>query len=198
MGLFKYLRKQKKKRGLCARKPRKNTIRDLVSISERPPSISDRKEFGHCEADLLILSSVRGRNIITIVERKSRYCWLIDNHSKASNPIISKIKSALNSCLGSFKSMTFYRGKEFARHKQLLIAAYFCNPHSPWQKGSVEHLNGRIRALLPKNPSVRPVFKCHIDWMQKIINNTPMKILGYHTPTEAFDSEKNCPVALEL
>jgi len=60
------------------------------------------------------------------------------------------------------------------------------NPHSPWQKGAVENLNGRIRALLPKNSSVRGVSTSHIDWIENIINNTPLKVLGYLTPLEAL------------
>jgi len=186
LGLHQYLRRQKKKRGYFPKGAKKNTIRNLVPISERPSYINNREEFGHCEGDLLILSSVRGRNIISLIERKSRYCWLIDNHSKASAPVITKIKVALESSGKSFKSVTFDRGKEFAKHEELLLDTYFCNPHSPWQKGAVENLNSRIRAFLPKNPSVRPVTKQHIDWIQYIINNTPLKVLGYLTPAEAF------------
>ena len=198
LGLRTYLRRKKRERGLFARQGKKPTIRDLVPISERPHSIDNRVEFGHCEGDLLILSSVRSRNIISVVERKSRYCWLIDNHSKASGPVIEKIRTALEASGKSFKSITFDRGKEFAYHKNLGIDTYFCNPHSPWQKGSVENLNGRVRALLPKNASIKHVSSQLIDWAQNIINNTPMEVLGYHTPMEIFCKAQNTEVALDV
>lgn len=194
-----YLRRHKKKRGLFKRHLNKKPgIRDLVPISERPSYVDTRREFGHCEGDLLILSSTEKRNIISVVERKSRYCWLIDNYSKASNPVIGKIRSAFKASSKSIKSITFDRGKEFAYHKNLGIDTYFCNPHSPWQKGSVENLNGRIRALLPKNASARHVDTHTIDWIQNILNNTPMKVLGYHTPLEIFNRAKDRAVALEV
>ena len=100
--------------------------------------------------------------------------------------MISKINSTLGILSNQFKSITFDRGKEFAKHHELPAKTFFCNPHSPWQKGAVENLNGRIRALLPRNSSIRGVSTEHIDWIENIINNTPLKVLGYLTPLEAL------------
>ena len=181
-----YLKRKKKVRGLDYRKAKRNTIVGLIPIAARPDFINNRSEFGHFEADLLIISGAKGSNIITIVERKSRWSKLICNYSKGSNAVISKINSTLGTLSSQFKSITFDRGKEFAKHHELHAKTFFCNPHSPWQKGAVENLNGRIRALLPKNSSIRGVSTSHIDWIENIINNTPLKVLGYLTPAEAF------------
>ena len=186
LNLPSYLKRKKKVRGFRYRKSKRNTIVDLVPISTRPEYINNRSEFGHFEADLLIISGTKGTNIISIIERKTRWSKLIYNQSKGSNPIISKINSTLQELAEQFKSITFDRGKEFAKHRELPAQTFFCNPHSPWQKGAVENLNGRIRALLPKNSSVRGVSTSHIDWIENIINNTPLKVLGYLTPLEAL------------
>ena len=186
LNLPSYLKRKKKVRGLYHRKAKRNTIVDLVPISTRPEYINNRSEFGHVEADLLIISLAKGANIISIVERKTRWSKLIYNQSKGSNPVISKINSTLGILSEQFKAITFDRGKEFAKHHELAAKTFFCNPHSPWQKGAVENLNGRIRALLPKNCSVRGVSTSHIDWIENIINNTPLKVLGYLTPLEAL------------
>ena len=186
LNLPSYLKHKKKFRGFYHRKPKRNTIIDLVPISTRPEYINNRSEFGHFEADLLIISGAKGTNIISIIERKTRWSKLIYNQSKGSNPVISKINSTLEILSNQFKSITFDRGKEFAKHHELPAKTFFCNPHSPWQKGAVENLNGRIRALLPKNSSIRGVSILHIDWIENIINNTPLKVLGYLTPLEAL------------
>jgi IS30 family transposase len=195
LNLPSYLKRKKKVRGLHYRKAKRNTIIDLKPISTRPEYINNRSEFGHFEADLLIISGVKGTNIISIIERKTRWSKLIYNQSKGSNPVISKINSTLGTLSEQFKSITFDRGKEFAKHHELPAKTFFCNPHSPWQKGAVENLNGRIRALMPKNCSIRGVSTSHIDWIENIINNTPLKVLGYLTPLEAL--HKNAVVALD-
>ena len=186
LNLPSYLKRKKKVRGFYHRKAKRNTIIDLIPIATRPEYINNRSEFGHFEADLLIISGAKGTNIISIIERKTRWSKLIYNQSKGSNPVISKINSTLGILSEQFKSITFDRGKEFAKHHELPAKTFFCNPHSPWQKGAVENLNGRIRALLPKNSSVRGVSTSHIDWIENIINNTPLKVLGYLTPLEAL------------
>jgi IS30 family transposase len=195
LNLPSYLKRKKKIRGFYHRKSKRNTIVDLTSIATRPEHINNRSEFGHFEADLLIISGAKGTNIISIVERKTRWSKLIYNQSKGSNPVISKINSTLGILSNQFKSITFDRGKEFAKHHELPAKTFFCNPHSPWQKGAIENLNGRVRALLPKNSSVRGVSIEHIDWVENIINNTPLKVLGYLTPLEAL--HKNNVVALD-
>ena len=190
-----YLRRKKEARGMVRCRKNSNTIVGLQPISIRPEHINNRSEFGHFEADLLILSGAKGTNLITIIERKSRWSKIINNRNKSTSPIIGKIACSLKVFADQFKSITFDRGKEFARHYDLPADTFFCNPHSPWQKGAIENLNGRIRALLPKNSSVRPVSQSHIDWMEDVINNTPLKVLGYLTPLESLASRNS--VALD-
>jgi IS30 family transposase len=187
LNLPSYLKRKKKFRGFNHRKSKRNTIIDLKSITTRPEYINNRSEFGHFEADLLIISGAKGTNIISIIERKSRWSKLIYNQSKGSNAVIGKINASLGMLAEQFKSITFDRGKEFARHYELPAKTFFCNPHSPWQKGAIENLNGRIRALMPKNSSVRGVSTSHIDWIENIINNTHLRVLGYLTPLEALN-----------
>ena len=121
---------------------------------------------------------------------------MIYNHNKGSNSVISKIEAALKPLSSQFKSITFDRGKEFAHHHQLPAKTFFCNPHSPWQKGAVENLNGRIRTFLPKNSSLRYIPKSYIDWIENIINNTPMKVLGYLTPLESLSASLGVALVL--
>jgi len=93
-----------------------------------------------------------------------------------------------------YKSMTFDRGTEFANHQELGIDTYFCDPSSPWQKGLVENMNGRIRKLIPKH--TRPYFlkQKDLDWIADILNNTPRKVLGFKTPHELFNASlSNAP-----
>ena len=100
-----------------------------LSLEERE-NINDRLEFGYFEADLLIISRTKGTNIISIIERKTRYSKLIYNQSKGSNPVINKINSILGMLLEHFKSITFDIGKEFAIHHELPAKTFFCTPHS--------------------------------------------------------------------
>ena len=186
LNLPSYLRRKKRARGFYHCKQKRNTIVGLTSITTRPEYINNRSEFGHFESDLPIISGAKRTNIISLIERKTRWNKLIYNQSKGSNPVISKINSALDTLTDQFKSITFDRGKEFAKHHELSAQTFFCNPHSPWQKGAIENLNGRVRGLLPKNSSVRGVSTEHIDWVENIINNTPLKVLGYLTPLEAL------------
>ena len=100
--------------------------------------------------------------------------------------VIGGIKEKFTGDISSLKSITFDRGTEFANHHQLPTSTYFCDPGSPWQKGAVENMNGRIRNLLPKH--VRPYFlkQKDLDIIADILNNTPRQILGFKTPKELF------------
>ena len=197
LGLPNYLYVKKKKRGYrLQRSGKKDTITGLIPISMRPEFINNRSEIGHFEGDLLIISASKGVNIISVIERKSRHCFLSLNRNKSSGSIISKIDNKLNKYGKEFKSITFDRGKEFAFHHRLPAETYFCNPHSPWQKGAVEKLNAKIRSLLPRNSSVKYINQDYLDWIQNIINNTPLKVLDYLTPAQSFAQQLN-PVALD-
>ena len=182
-----YLKFRRKKRGMRrSRKRKKPNITNLVSVHDRPQEINERKESGHWEGDLIIFTTLRSKNITTLVERKTRFTKLVLNTSKTSEEVIGGIKESFNEEFSSLKSITFDRGTEFANHHQLPTSTYFCDPGSPWQKGAVENMNGRIRNLLPKH--VRPYFlkQKDLDIIADILNNTPRQVLGFKTPKELF------------
>ncbi|MGB4190956.1 MAG: IS30 family transposase [Rickettsiales bacterium] len=184
-----YLKSRRKKRGMRkSRKRKKPNITSFVSVHDRPSQINERKEAGHWEGDLIIFTTLCSKNITTLVERKTRFTKLVLNSSKTSEEVIGGIKESFNEALFSLKSITFDRGTEFANHHQLATSTYFCDPGSPWQKGAVENMNGRIRNLLPKH--VRPYFlkQKDLDIIADILNNTPRQVLGFKTPQELFRS----------
>jgi len=182
-----YLKFRRKKRGIRkSRKRNKPNIIDFVSIHDRPEIINERKEIGHWEGDLIIFTTLRSKNITTMVERKTRFTKLVLNSNKTSKEVIGGIKSSFNEDLFSFKSMTFDRGTEFSNHHELLANTYFCDPGAPWQKGAVENMNGRIRSLLPHHVRPQLLKQKDLDIIADILNNTPRQVLGFKTPTELF------------
>jgi IS30 family transposase len=184
-----YLRQRRKKRGF--RKSRKigtSRIIGLTPISMRPNSINRRQQFGHWEGDLVIFGITRPSNISCLVERKTRYTKILANRSKRTDEVISKIKNSFASHPGALKSMTFDMGMEFANHNQLNTATYFCNPGSPWQKGTVENTNGRIRHFMPKTKTPLIIRQELVDQVAALLNNTPRKVLGFKTPNELMSA----------
>lgn len=182
-----YLKFRRKKRGIRkSRKRKKPNIINFVSVHDRPQEINERKETGHWEGDLIILATLESKNITTLVERKTRFAKLVLNSNKTSKEVIGGIKEQFIQEPSCFKSITFDRGTEFANHHELSAETYFCDPGSPWQKGAVENMNGRIRNLLPKH--VRPYFlkQKDLDIIADILNNTPRQVLGFKTPHELF------------
>jgi IS30 family transposase len=128
-------------------------ILDTVSISERPPSVEDRWIPGHWEGDLLIGS--HGSQIATLVERNTRYAMLVKVAKKDTGTVIyALIKQARKWPDELYKSLTWDRGKEMSAHKRFTLATdiqvYFCDPQSPWQRGTNENTNGLLRQYLPK------------------------------------------------
>ena len=105
-----------------SRKRKKPNITNFVSVHERPSQINERKETGHWEGDLIIFTTLRSKNITTLVERKTRFTKLVLNSNKTSEEVIGRIKESFNGELSALKSMTFDRGTEFANHHQLPTA----------------------------------------------------------------------------
>ncbi len=174
------------------RKPRRATIPPARTIAQRPAEIGQRQAIGHWEADLLIFRRAHGQaNVTSLVERKSRLTRLVPNHNRRSREVIGAIGQALASLPPMARqSITFDRGSEFLGYNALTrkqgIEAYFCDPHSPWQKGSVENTNGRLRRLLPGELDPSTLTPDHLHEIERQMNNTPRKCLGFRTPQEAF------------
>ncbi|MCH2038124.1 MAG: IS30 family transposase [Rickettsiales bacterium] len=162
----------------------RSKIKDRISIHTRSKHIENRTHYNHWEADLMLFKS-RKNNLITAVERKSRYLLIVNNpDGKKAKPVAERLSDAIAPF--NPKSITLDNGLEFANHKDLPAKTYFCDPYSSWQKGSVENANGLIRKFLPKSYD-GPITQEMLENIQHLINNRPRKILGWKTPAEIFN-----------
>ena len=164
-------------------------IKDTVSIRERPASVEDRAVPGHWEGDLIIGS--RNSQIATLVERHTRYLMLVKVDSQDSKTVINAlIKHAHKLPRELYKSLTWDRGKEMAEHKRFSldtnIKVYFCDPKSPWQRGSNENTNGLLRQYFPKGMDLSNIHQNRLNAVARQLNERPRKTLNFRTPAERF------------
>jgi IS30 family transposase len=160
-----------------------------VSISERPASAEDRAVPGHWEGDLLF--GDRDSQIVTLVERQTRYVMLIKVNGKDSETVVNAlIKNARRLPKELYRSLTWDRGSEMAGHRRFTLATdiqvYFCDPHHPWQRGSNENTNGLLRQYFPKGMNLSGVSQAKLDAVARQLNERPRKTLGYETPAERY------------
>ena len=165
-------------------------ITDTVSISERPATVEDRAVPGHWEGDLLFGN--QHSQIATLVERQSRYVMLVKVASQDSETVINAlIKHAHKLPRELYQSLTWDRGKEMANHKRFTLATdikvYFCDPQSPWQRGSNENTNGLLRQYLPKGIDLSAYSQAKLNAVARQLNTRPRKTLNYETPAERFN-----------
>jgi IS30 family transposase len=164
-------------------------ITDAVSISERPATTEDRALPGHWEGDLLFGN--RNSQIATLVERHTRYVMLVKVAGKDTETVINAlIKNARKLPQELYKSLTWDRGKEMAAHKRFTLATdikvYFCDPHSPWQRGTNENTNGLLRQYFPKGNDLSGYSQAKLNAVARKLNDRPRKTLNYETPAERF------------
>jgi IS30 family transposase len=164
-------------------------ITDAVSISERPAAAEDRAVPGHWEGDLLFGS--RNSQIATLVERQSRYLMLAKVASKDTETVVNVlIKHAQKLPHELYQSLTWDRGKEMADHQRFTLATdikvYFCDPQSPWQRGSNENTNGLLRQYLPKGIDLSTYSQSKLNAIARRLNERPRKTLNFETPAERF------------
>ena len=181
--------------GRAARKPRRvpgerrGRIADMVMISDRPPEIEDRAVPGHWEGDLLIGSEGSRSAVATLVERASGFLMLV--HLPEGRGALS-VQQALTAKILTLPeqlrlSLTWDQGKEMHRHKQISIDIYFCDPNSPWERGSNENTNGLVRQYQPKGTDLSVHGPGILDNIASELNSRPRKRHGYRTPAEVLD-----------
>ena len=166
-------------------------IEDMLSIRERPASIEDRAIPGHWEGDLIAGSN--NTYIATLVERHSRYVMLAKVPNKKTEAVVNAlIEQAHQLPTELYKSLTWDRGLEMADHKRFTlatdIAVYFCDPRSPWQRGSNENTNGLLRYYFPKRTNLSLHSQEELDAVARQLNERPRKTLEFATPAETFNA----------
>ncbi len=164
-------------------------IPDAVSISDRPATVEDRAVPGHWEGDLLC--GDRSSQIATLVERQTRYVMLVKVASKDAETFANAlIKHARKLPQELYKSLTWDRGTEMAGHKRFTVATdiqvYFCDPRSPWQRGTNENTNGLLRQYFPKGIDISTYSQSKLNAIARKLNERPRKTLDYATPAERF------------
>ena len=164
-------------------------ITDTVSIRERPASVEDRAVPGHWEGDLIF--GTQESQIATLVERLTRYVMLAKVNGKDTETVINAlIKQAHKLPRELYKSLTWDRGSEMADHKRFTLATeitvYFCDPQSPWQRGSNENTNGLLRQYFPKGTDLSVHSQAKLNAVARQLNERPRKTLNFETPAERF------------
>ena len=165
-------------------------IKDIISISERPASVEDRAVPGHWEGDLVAGS--KNSYIATLVERHSRYVIIVKVKNKDTESVVTAlIKQSKKLPNELYKSLTWDRGKELADHKRFTlktdINVYFCDPGSPWQRGSNENTNRLLRQYFPKGTDLSLHSQAKLSAVARQLNERPRKTLEYETPAERFN-----------
>ena len=164
-------------------------IVDGISIRERPAEVEDRAVPGHWEGDLLMGGT--GSQIATLVERHSRYVILVKVDSKDTVTVTQALAKKIRKLPAELRrSLTWDRGSEMAAHKDFAIATdmqvYFCDPRSPWQRGSNENTNGLLRQYFPKGMDLSNTTQARLDYVARELNERPRETLNWRTPWAAL------------
>ena len=191
--LTRYLRTgraRRRPRGLTVRNGQ-GQIRGAVNISERPAEANDRAVPGHWEGDLVFGKGSSA--MATLVERKSRFVMLVhlpkDHTAETVAEALAGVITTLPAQLR--RSLTWDQGKELAEHARFSVATgvpvYFCDPHSPWQRGSNENTNGLLRQYFPRSTDFRAVTQSDLDAVAAELNDRPRQTLEWKSPCQALD-----------
>jgi IS30 family transposase len=164
-------------------------LREAISIRERPAEAADRAVPGHWEGDLI--AGRDNTHIATLVERHSRYLMLVKVPDRCAATVASALAQKIRRLPVELRrSLTWDRGSEMAAHRDFSLATdmqvYFCDPHSPWQRGSNENTNGLLRQYFPKGTDLAQHSQRHLDAVAKQMNQRPRKTLGFKDPAETL------------
>ena len=164
-------------------------IVDGISIHQRPAEVEDRAVPGHWEGDLLMGGT--GSQIATLVERHSRYVMLVKVDSKDTVTVTKALAKKIRQLPAELRrSLTWDRGSEMAAHKEFAIATdmqvYFCDPRSPWQRGSNENTNGLLRQYFPKGTDLSNISQARLNYVARELNERPRETLNWRTPWDAL------------
>ena len=166
-------------------------IVDGVSIADRPPEIEDRAVPGHWEGDLI--AGFAASYIATLVERQSRFTMLIKVNGKDTNSVVTALSKQVRKLPSQLRqSLTWDRGMELADHKTFTLATdtqvYFCDPRSPWQRGTNENTNRLLRQYFPKGADLSVYSQAELNKVARKLNQRPRKTLGYETPADKLQA----------
>jgi IS30 family transposase len=193
-GLIQHLRfKRRIRRSRHARDSghRSGQIVDAISIRERPAEIEDRAIPGHWEGDLI--GGTKNSHIATLVERHSRFTMLVKVSSKDTATVVAALSRHVRKLPASLRrSLTWDRGLEMAQHKRFTVdtkvKVYFCDPQSPWQRGTNENTNGLLRQYFPKRTDLSGYSQAELDEVALRLNQRPRKTLGFETPADRLQA----------
>lgn len=173
--------------------PYRVRIEDATSIDQRPQEISERMEIGHWEGDLMI-GRDRGSALGTLVERKTRFTYIMRLKDRKSETVTGEFIKVFNKLSSRLKkTMTYDNGFEMSGHKMITektgVKVYFAHPYSSWERGTNENTNGLIRRFLPKRTDFNLVTDEELAQIQERLNHRPRKVLAYRTPVEEVEKE---------
>jgi IS30 family transposase len=184
-------RRMRRSRHATVRGKSRGQIVDALSIRERPAEVEDRAVPGHWEGDLL--SGAKNSYIATLVERHSRFAMLIKVPSKNTEAVVAALSRRVRKLPATLRrSLTWDRGLEMARHKAFTVATdvkvYFCDPKSPWQRGTNENTNRLLRQYFPRGTDLSSISQAQLDQISLRLNQRPRKTLGFQTPASRLQA----------